>query len=142
MYNDDEYVHYQSARKIGKPMGPSAPHLPNKAERKLLTEMMRKSGQSEEEIRSVKGNRQKLAKAAKSPQTAKPNGHRREIERKRLSRSVASTMGVPVYDPRVNRAISEYFNSGRRYKHYSWIDLHDLDECCARAMSKENEIRS
>lgn len=140
MYNDDEYVHYQSARKIGKPMGPSAPHLPNKAERKLLTEMMRKSGQSEEEIRGVKGNRQKLAKAAKSSQMAKPNGHRREIEYKRLTRSVANKMGIPTYDPRVHKAMSEYFNSRKgRYSNnlYSRRDSYDLTTYCVRAMSKD-----
>ena len=63
---DDDYVTCSSVRKIGKPMGPCAPHYPNKAERVLLTQMMQKSGKTEAEIREDKSNRIKLSAAQKS----------------------------------------------------------------------------
>ncbi len=99
---------YRVKRKRGKPMGDGAPHIPNKAERKLLTTMMRESGQTEEQVRASKSNRQKLAKAAKSMQEAKPNGHRQQVERRRLTGQAALIMGIPAYDPRVTKAVNSY----------------------------------
>ena len=96
---------FVSSRKIGKPMGPDAPHYPNKAERVLLTQMMQKSGQTEKQVRADKSNRQKLAAAAKSMSRAKDRGHRREILLKRLKQSIAASLGVPAYHPDVQKAL-------------------------------------
>lgn len=107
MYSDDEYEvrHYQSARKVGKPMGYGAPHIPNKAERKLLTRMMQKSGQTEEEVRESKSNRQKLAIAAKS--MSKPK-HGVSIQLKRLRRRIMLATNLPHYDKRIDAIVKAY----------------------------------
>ena len=107
-YEDDEenpfdHVSFRSARKAGKPMGAGAPHYPNSAERVLLTQMMRKSGQTEEQVRADKSNRQKLAKAAKSMSQGKGKKHRYEILLKRAKRSIAAALGVPPYHPDVEK---------------------------------------
>lgn len=106
-YEDDDtnsegyYESHQSARKAGKPMGPGAPHYPNSAERVLLTQMMQKSGQTEEQVRAEKSNRQKLAKAAKSMDQGKGRQHRYNILLKRAKRGIAAALGVPPYHPDV-----------------------------------------
>lgn len=106
-YEDDEWYHmqheYTSARKAGKPMGHGAPHYPNSAERVLLTQMMQKSGKTEEEVRADKGNRQKLAAAAKSMAQGKGKKHRYQILLKRAKRSIAAALGVPAYHPDVEK---------------------------------------
>jgi hypothetical protein len=108
-YNNSDYwiddrsgmLHFQSSRKVGKPMGPEAPHYPNSAERVLLTQMMQKSGKTEAEVRADKSNRQKLAEAAKSMHMGKGREHRYQILLKRAKRSIAAALGVPAYDPDV-----------------------------------------
>ena len=105
-YEDDEerefdHVNFQSARKVGKPMGPGSPHYPNTAERVLLTQMMQKSGKTAEQVRADKSNRQKLAKAAKSMEQGKGKRHRYAILLKRAKRGIAAALGVPPYHPDV-----------------------------------------
>lgn len=91
---------YVSSRKCGKPLGPGAPHYPNTAERVLLTQMMQRSGKTEEQVRADKGNRQKLAAAQKSmgaPSTWQQKEARRKLESKRQRRRAASRVGVEVW---------------------------------------------
>lgn len=92
---------YMSGRKYGKPMGPGAPHYPNTAERVLLTQMMQRSGQTEEQVRNDKSNRQKLAGARKSMCKPGPSltrkGSRQEFEAKRRLRQAAAWAGVEVW---------------------------------------------
>lgn len=96
-YWDSERQEYTSSRKAGKPLGPDAPHYPNKAERKLLTQMMQKSGQTEDEVRASKSNRQKLAAASKSMMQTKGYNRRYEYEIKIRRRNEAARLGVEVW---------------------------------------------
>jgi len=121
---------YRSSRKRGKPMGKGAPHIPNKAERKLLTTMMQTSGQTEEQVRASKSNRQKLAKAAKSMSQPKPDGHRQLVERRRCQRQAALIMGIPAYDPRVTKAVNSYMLSTALHGRGGWFNT--LSEHCAK----------
>ena len=98
---DDDYVSCSSARKIGKPMGPCAPHYPNKAERVLLTQMMQKSGKTEAEIREDKSNRIKLSAAQKSMSQGKGKNRRFNLLLKRAKSNAAFYLGVPVWDQKV-----------------------------------------
>lgn len=54
---------YQSARKAGRPMGPGAPHIPNKNEAKALRRIMSQTGLTREEVRSNPKYRKMLAQA-------------------------------------------------------------------------------
>ncbi len=99
---DDERQEYVSSRKIGKPLGPNAPHYPNKSERVLLTQMMQKSGLTEEQVRAIKSNRVKLAQAQKAPEYGTrpwrgPNS-RANFELKRRKRQEANRLGVQVWE--------------------------------------------
>lgn len=87
-----------SSRKSGKPLGLGAPHYPNKAERKLLTQMMQKSGQTEEQVRASKSNRQKLAAASKSMSRSQSVHNRRAYEAKVARRNEAARLGVQVWE--------------------------------------------
>lgn len=89
----EEYV---SSRKCGKPLGPEAPHYPNSSERKELVKIMKKSGMTEDEVRSVKTNRQALAKARKAP-TNRGDTDRHRLKLKRKARGIART-GVPILE--------------------------------------------
>lgn len=108
-FDDDEFdLPSYSTRKFGKPLGPNAPHYPNKAERKLLTRMMQKSGQTEEEVRKSKSNRQKLAAAAKSMQgSSSTKNSRQAFELKRRKRNIAFYLGVPVWDKQVEERLND-----------------------------------
>jgi hypothetical protein len=111
-YEDDEerefdHVDFRSARKYGKPMGAGAPHYPNTAERVLLTQMMQKSGQTEEQVRADKSNRQKLAEASKSMHMGKGRQHRYNILLKRAKRGIAAALGVPPYHPDVEKYLDK-----------------------------------
>lgn len=75
---DPERQQYVSSRKCGKPLGPDAPHYPNKSERRELTRLMQASGMTEDEVRVVKENRQRLASAAMDPMRG-DRRHRLEI---------------------------------------------------------------
>ncbi len=104
---DEERQLYVSSRKTGLPLGPDHPHYPNKSEKAMLRTLMREGQCSEEEVRSRKGNRQKLAEAAKAPMQ-KGNTNRRELEAKRRRRAEAKRKGVQVWEleaeaPRRNR---------------------------------------
>lgn len=100
---DGHYV-FRSPRKQGRPMGPGNPHLPNKAERKLLTNMMKAGGLTEEQVRAIKGNRQKLSAAAKS--MSQPKGNI-DIETKRLRRKIVHMTDLKHYDPKIDKIIRE-----------------------------------
>lgn len=93
---DDERQLYVSGRKVGLPLGPNAPHHPNKAERAELKRLMREGQCGEDEVRASKGNRQKLAKAAKSPM-ALGSTDRRDLEKKRARRQAAKSLGVEAW---------------------------------------------
>lgn len=95
-YLDEERQVYASSRKTGKPLGPDAPHYPNKSERKRLTQLMQKSGQTEEEVRESLSNRRELAKARKSASFGK--GDRRAYELKIARRNEAERLGVQVWE--------------------------------------------
>jgi hypothetical protein len=98
---DGEWQDYVSSRKIGKPMGHNAPHYPNKAERVLLTQMMQKSGQTEEQVRSEKSNRIKLAAARKSmsqPKSWVGILRRLKLIKNRRRRVQAAQLGVQVWE--------------------------------------------
>jgi hypothetical protein len=98
---DDERQEYVSSRKIGKPLGPNAPHYPNKSERVLLTQMMQKSGMTEEQVRAIKSNRVKLAQARKAPTLGRPwlgPDSRANFELKRAKRKRAKSLGVQVWE--------------------------------------------
>jgi len=95
----EERQEYVSDRKVGKPLGPNAPHYPNKAERVLLTQMMQKSGMTEEQIRAVKENRIALANASKS--TTSPRGDedfRYKLRVKRSRRATAKRLACEVWE--------------------------------------------
>lgn len=94
---DYEREQYVSSRKCGLPLGPNAPHYPNKSERKVLAQMMQSSGMSEEEVRAVKENRQKLAKAAKEPMK-KGDTDRYALRVKRHARSIAKSRNIPIWE--------------------------------------------
>lgn len=97
-YEREEYI---TSRKVGKPMGRDAPHYPNKAERVLLTQMMQKSGQTEEQVRSNIDNRRKLAEAAKSMSVSqaprRPPGFRARLHEKRAKRAEMQYLSSPQY---------------------------------------------
>ena len=97
-------------------MGPGNPHLPNKAERKLLTTMMRDSGQSEEQVRASLSNRRKLAAAAKSASVGKSFAEKQNILRKRLRRTVIELTGLEHFDKRVNSIVDQYIGRKRVYE--------------------------
>lgn len=109
-------ITYRNRRKAGKPMGPGNPHLPNKAERKLLTTMMRDSGQSEEQVRASLSNRRKLAAAAKSASVGKSFAEKQNILRKRLRRTVIELTGLEHFDKRVNSIVDQYIGRKRVYE--------------------------
>lgn len=94
---DDERQLYVSGRKVGLPLGPNAPHHPNKAERAELKKLMREGQCGEDEVRASKGNRQKLAKAAKSPM-ARGSTDRRDLATKRARRAKAKSLGVQAWE--------------------------------------------
>lgn len=95
---DEERQKMIGGRKVGKPLGPDAPHYPNKAERVLLTQMMQKSGQTEEQIRAIKSNRRKLAVAAQSMMKSQNPQARREYEVKMRRRKEAAWLGLEVWE--------------------------------------------
>jgi hypothetical protein len=88
---------HQSRRKAGRPMGPDAPHYPNKAERKLLVKLMQASGMTAAEVRAVKENRQALAKAAKEPMLS-GDTNRFMLKVKRNARTIALARNVPIWE--------------------------------------------
>lgn len=92
---DDERQLYVSGRKVGLPLGPNAPHHPNKSEGKALRRLMAKSGDTEEEVRSSKRHRQELAKARKA--LTLPNPDRRAYELKIARRQKAARLGIEVW---------------------------------------------
>lgn len=94
---DDERQQYVSSRKSGRLLGPNAPHYPNSSERAMLRNLMRKGRCSEEEVRAQKGNRQKLAEAARDPQRPGTTD-RRALKMKRHARSVAKREGTPIWE--------------------------------------------
>lgn len=103
-FDEDEDVqpeHRRSARKVGLPMGPSAPHYPNKAERKKLAQICQKSGLTEDEVRAIKKHRVELALARSS--MSKGNGHQNRLryEIKIQRRLIAYRLNVQVWDPLV-----------------------------------------
>jgi hypothetical protein len=94
---DHERQQYVSSRKCGKPLGPDAPHYPNKSEHKALVKLMQASGMTEEEVRAVKENRVLLAKARKEP-TKSGDTDRRKLRIKRYARSLAKSKGIPIWE--------------------------------------------
>ncbi len=96
---------YMSRRKAGKPLGPGAPHLPNKQEAKELRRLMQKSGESAEAVRTKLANRRKLAEAQKSAQKRANGGTREQVLNKRLRRNIAATLGVQSWDKAVDAEI-------------------------------------
>lgn len=93
---DDERQEYVSSRKKGRPLGPNAPHYPNKSEAAMLRSLMREGKCSEEEVRASKGNRQKLAKAAMAPMQ-KGTTDRRALKLKRRAREIAKQHDIPIW---------------------------------------------
>jgi hypothetical protein len=92
-----EREQYVSGRKCGKPLGPDAPHYPNKAERRELAKIMQESGLTEEEVRKNKDHRRRLAQAAKSP-TQQGSTDRRQLRLKRHARVLAKNKGIPIWE--------------------------------------------
>ena len=92
---DEERQLYVTSRKCNKPLGPDAPHYPNKSEAAMLRRLMQEGQCSEEEVRSRKGNRQKLAQAAREPMRPGKTD-RLALEAKRR-RSQAKRLGVEVW---------------------------------------------
>ena len=105
IWYDNEYCTHTSARKAGHPLGHGAPHIPNKQEAKELRRLMKKSGQTEEQVRSKIENRRLLAKAAKSPMQS--HGTRYEYLRKQMQKSIAKYKGLPGWHPEVQKELSE-----------------------------------
>ena len=93
---DWERQQWVSSRKVGRPLGENAPHIPNKAERKALTRMMQKSGQTEEEVRESLSNRRALAAARKQP-TMDGKVDRYALAVKRSKREMAKRLGCEVW---------------------------------------------
>lgn len=116
MYDEDDFYHgpYRSAHKQGKPMGSTAPHLPNKAERKELARIAQKSGMTEEQIRKNKVHRVALSAAQKSMQQGKGELHRQTVLVKRARRRIAEYRNLSVWDPVVEAAVKEHFENQRR----------------------------
>ena len=102
---DEERQLYVSSRKTSLPLGLDAPHYPNKSEGAMLRKLMQAGKCSEEEVRSQKGNRQKLAKAAKAPMQ-KGNTDRRQLKIKRRARSLAKLEGIPIWEAQVKAGLS------------------------------------
>lgn len=94
---DHERQEYVSSRKCGKPLGPDAPHYPNKAERRELARIMQESGLTEDEVRANKDHRRRLAKAAKSPMQ-QGDTDRRQLRIKRHARTLAKAKGIPIWE--------------------------------------------
>lgn len=86
-------------KKAGLPLGPHAPHYPNKFERKELARIAKKSGLSEEEIRANKVNRIALSKAAKSDYG--DGSGKIKLKLRRLKNEVALELGTHINDPKV-----------------------------------------
>ena len=97
--NPSEYT--LKGRKKGKPLGPDAKHIPNKAESKELRKLMKKTGKSEEEIRSDPELRKQLSNASKEPN--KTNMDRNRLLLNRRKRKIAQLMGLPIYSPIVEQ---------------------------------------
>jgi hypothetical protein len=100
---DEDRQNYVSSRKVRRPLGPNAPHIPNKQEARELRRLMAKSGNSAEEVKADKGNRRKLAAAQKSPMQGDWQ-KRREYLVKMVKRSIARQMGLPATHPDVEAA--------------------------------------
>jgi len=113
-YNDRPLARHLAPRKLGKPLGRGERHIPNKAERKLLTQMMQKSGQTEEEVRKSKSNRQKLAKARASMSGPKPTSI--DMEGRRLKRRIMSFTGLKHYDPRLETILRHHRATASRWR--------------------------
>ena len=96
-FDDDIQVDYRSTNKIGKPMGHGHPHIPNKAERKKLAELMQASGDSEEVVRSNYFNRKALSAAAKTP-AARGTTDRQRLAIKRRARSMMKYKGMQPWE--------------------------------------------
>lgn len=94
---DEERQQYVSSRKSGLPLGPNHPHYPNKSEAAMLRKLMRAGKCSEDEVRAQKGNRQKLAEAAKDPMRL-GNTDRRALKLKRRARNIAAREGIPIWE--------------------------------------------
>lgn len=113
MYETDEFG-YCSKRKVGKPMGPDAPHYPNKAERKKLAQICQLSGMTEEQVRMNKDHRIALAEARKSVHIrTKSNYERFELRLKRKKREIAKRLGVPVWHDEVTKELNSPYCSWR-----------------------------
>lgn len=98
---DEEFLDrtsgYLSPRKA---LAPPDRHIPNKAERILLTQMMQAGGLTEEQVRAVKGNRQKLAAARKSMSQG-DGANKDRLKMRRLRQEAATKLGTHINDPRV-----------------------------------------
>ena len=115
LYDDDEdrRINYvEHGRKAGHPLGAGYPHIPNKQEAKEMRRLQAKSGQSKEEVRMSLSNRQKLAKAAKSPMVG--NSEKRKLfELKRIIRHVANRLNLPTWHKDVQAEIIKYYPNTR-----------------------------
>jgi len=121
-YDDRPSRWHLSKRKLGKILAvgsTEAGHIPNKAERRLLTQMMQKSGQTEEQVRASKSNRQKLAAAAKSMSAPIP-GKRRAYELKQEKRRIAYELGLQPYDDMVRKIAEKIVALGDYSYHSKW----------------------
>lgn len=114
----DQHVGHQSKHKAGRPMGPDAPHYPNKSERKLLVHLMHASGMTEAEVRAVKENRQKLAKAAMEP-CQRGDTNRFMLKVKRNARTIAKARNIPIWEAQAiaKKELTE------RVQHRPWTRL-------------------
>jgi hypothetical protein len=100
-------INHCSKRKVGKPMGPDAPHYPNKAERKELARICQASGLTEDEIRQNKDHRISLAKSQNSMHNRIGNRSERfELLLKREKREIAKRLNVPVWHEDVTKALN------------------------------------
>jgi hypothetical protein len=87
-------------------LGYGNPHIPNKAERKLLVNLMKKGGLTEEQVRANKGNRQALAKAAQS--MSQPKEYPSIAITKQVRRRIVYLTKLSHHDPKVKKIMEEY----------------------------------
>jgi hypothetical protein len=97
---DFEREQYVSSRKAGRPLGPSAPHYPNKDESACLRQIMARTGLSKEQVLAQKKFRQELAKAQRAGVKTTPQNRRKRhlLDLRRSAVNLAWAKNIPIWE--------------------------------------------
>ena len=100
---------YDSIAKKGAVLGQDGKHYPNKTESAELRRLMKKSGETKEQVLAKKENRRLLAAAQKAPAKSPDKAARSRKKIMDARKEIAKNMGLPVYDTAVEKETCRRF---------------------------------